>query len=246
MSLITRHQLPRFIQRGVVSSLDMDVYDEAGTQLTATAGTLTVYAGSKVIVDAADLAATLGPPATYSLAAALTADESLSEEWLEVWDLTFTNQETDTFRRPAYLVRHRLLPVITDTDLTDLHSDLAALRDPDQSSYQAQREAGWVRMLRRLISKGRFPQLITDSWALAELHRFITLEIIFRDFAQSTGDGRWLKQADDYRILIKQELENIQFNYDADEDGLIDEDEKLAGEPVIFLNRAPEHEWGGW
>ena len=66
------------IERGVDAALTADVYDAAGVQQTPTAATVAIYAGSKLIVDATAVHAA---PSTYTLLAALTADESLSDEW---------------------------------------------------------------------------------------------------------------------------------------------------------------------
>lgn len=240
MALITAYQLPRFIVRGEANSLDMDVYSAAGAQQTASSGTITVYASSRTIVDAA--AVTAGAPSTYTLAAAsVPTTESLSDRWLEVWDL-----DIGTFTRPAYLVRRQLFPTLQDSDLTDLHSDLADLRDPDQSTFEAQREAAWVKLNRGLIKRGRRPELVIDSWALTDLHRALTLEIIFQDFAGSAtvgAAGRYQQLADHYREEAAREWDTIVFRYDADEDGTADDANKLAGTPIVFLNRPPE--WHG-
>ena len=238
MSLVLRHALPRAIERGVANTLTADVYDEAGAQQTATAGTLTLYAGSKLILDGVAVTSA-GAPTSHTLAAGSTADEGLSDSWLEVWALTIGGT-VYTFRRDAYLVRHVLYPTITDTDLIELHSDLAALRDSDQSSYQVQREAAWTRVQHRLIAAGRRPELVLSSWALREYHRALTLEILFTDFASSTGDGRYRDLAEHYRDAAEVEWSRLPLRYDADEGGTEDTGDRATAQPVTFLSQP----WG--
>jgi len=233
MSLVLRHALPRAIERGVANTLTADVYDAAGVQQTASAGTLTLYAGSKLILDGVAVTSP-GAPTSHTLAAGLTTNEALSDSWLEMWTLTIGGTAY-TFRRDAYLVRHVLYPTITDTDLLELHSDLAALRDADQSSYETQREAAWARVQHRLIVAGRRPELVLSSWALRELHRALTLEIIFADFASSTGDGRYRELAEHYRAAADVEFGRLPLRYDSDEGGTEDANDRAAARPVMFL-----------
>ena len=84
--LIPRYSLPRMIEVGTAvtqaQSLDLDIYDdeaaEASAQKTPSAGTVTLYDGSTVLVSAATV--TPGAPSTYSLAAASVTSQALSEQ----------------------------------------------------------------------------------------------------------------------------------------------------------------------
>jgi len=243
--LTQRYALPRFLRRGVDESLTLDVYDSAGVQQTATVGTLSVFAGSRTVLDEVAVA-TLGPPAAYALAAAVTATEGLSDRWLEVWSLTIGGS-VEVFQRPAYLVRRLLTPVIDDRDLSELHSDLAELRDPSQQSYAGQRHSAWIRLNKWLIQQGNRPALIFDSWGLRDVHIYLSLEIIFRDFATSVGDGRYSKLSDHYRQIARDEFDRLQLAYDFDEDGTNDSDaEKRSATPVTYLSSGWAGRWGGY
>ncbi len=96
--MITRYQLPRFIERGVATTLTMDVYNDAGTQQTASAGTFTLYKGGTALLDAVAVSS-LGPPASYSLTAGTTTGETLADNWLEVWALTAAWRTSSGARR---------------------------------------------------------------------------------------------------------------------------------------------------
>lgn len=235
--MLLRYQLPRMIERGVAKTLDADVYSDAGAQQTPSAGTLTLYAGSKTLLD--EVSVTAAAPSTYSLLAATTADESLSDRWLEVWTLTIGGTDY-TFRRSAYLVRHVLYPVITDTDLTAHHSDFADLRDPDQSSYETQRTKAWHDLQTWLIGRGRRPQLVLDSWALRNWHIYQTLHLVFLDFSLSTGmDRRYRELADHYREMADDARDTLVLRYDEDEDGIADDGEITPMHSVVYTSQPP-------
>ena len=240
-----RYDLPAFVQRGLLTSLELDVFSDDDVQQTADSGTLTVKAGSRTIVDAQPVAVGGSVTASFALTAATTVEESLSDRWLGIWSLTIGGTVQVDYTRPIYLVRRVLQPVITDTDLEELHSDLAKLRPPDQDTYEQKRGAAFTLLQKELIRAGRRPQLVIDSWALRDLHRYWTLELIFRDFGQSMQEGSQYRElANEYRDLRKDEFSQSEFNYDFDEDGNIDDGRaQSAAGPVLYLSSAPA--WRG-
>jgi hypothetical protein len=234
--MIPHYRLPRMIERGASQVLTLPVYAADGTaQATASSGTVSIYAGSTAIVT--DAAVSVGPPAAYTLAGSATTDQSLSEEWLEIWKLTISGTEY-TFQRPAYLVRRVLYATLIDADLVEYHSDLLSLLDPDESNLQKYRDNAWSSVQTALIRKGRRPQLVIDSWQLRQLHAFRTLELFFRDAASSVGDGRYIELAREYGELAAEEWAALSFRYDASEDGYIGTalDETTAGSGVVYLS----------
>ena len=237
---VNRHSLPTMIRRGFDEALTVNVYDDAGNLEAASGGTVDVFAGSTAIVSGGALQ--LGGTATHLILGTQTADLSLADDWLIVWNLTIDG-EPQTYSQPAYLVRRVLDPVLIDDDLTELHSDLLDLIDPDQSTFETQREAAWLILNKRLIALGRRPQLIIDSWMLRDVHRAITLEIIFRDFGLSVGDGRYSHLADHYAAVGREEFDSLRFRYDSGEDGHAATDDAKAAVPVVYLSGRPR---GGW
>ena len=233
--MIPHYRLPRMIERGVSQTLSLPVFaDDGTTAQTATSGTVSIYAGSRAIVEGAAVSA--GPPAAYTLAAAKTSDESLSERWLEKWTLTIGGT-VFTFQRPAYLVRRVLYPTLIDADLVEYHSDLLSLLDPDDSNLQRYRDNAWHAIQTALIRQGRRPQLVLDAWQLRSLHAYRTLELFYRDAASSVGDGRYIELAREYGELAAEEWTALSFRYDADEDGFVSDalDQTSAGSGVVYL-----------
>lgn len=232
--MVHRYQLPRMLIRGVAQTVTADIYSDAGTQQTATAGTYTLFQGSNSTALLTQAVASFGPPASTSIAASVTASEDLATDWMEIWSLTIGGVSRD-YQRPVYLVRRELYPTITDTDLLDYHTDLADVRDPANSTFQGQRDQAWTSIQKRLIERGNFPQLIMDDWALREIHVYKTLELIFRDAAQEIGDGRWKELAGEYARLFTEAWDRTNFRYDQDQEGTIDADDRSSAPNVVWL-----------
>lgn len=213
--MIVRYSLPRFVEVGVTQTLDLDVYDAAGTQQTVSSGTITVYLGAEKLVDAATLAA-FGPPVTYSLAGSLHTDRSPSEDYLEVWDT-----DLGRFQREGYLVRLAYRSTITDTDLTDRHSELLTFSSK-VGGYQQYRDEAHVEVQMMMLERGRRPWLVFDRAALRRLELYKTFELVFNDFMSVVGDGKWERLRDSYAAKYERALEGINFRYDDAELGTID------------------------
>lgn len=242
MSLIVRHQLPRIVQRNAAEALTLDVYSAASVQQTASAATVTIKLGSTVIVDAA-AATSLGPPASYTLAAATTENENLSDQYLEIWTVTISGT-VYTFRHSGHLVRHKFYPTIIDTDLTDRDSDLLNIVPSSVTDLSQYREAARKRIERDLLRKGRRPWLIFDSYELVDAHIALSLHFFYSDQAIAIGDGRYREAATAYMDEYKTSMAEVNFRYDSNESGEIDEEDRVAGATVYRLtasNRNPNY-----
>lgn len=243
MSLTHRQGLPAMIEKGRDTAITIDVYD-GSTQKTATVATLQLYSGSELVLDGVS-ATGLGPPATYTVLAAVTADRSVSADWLAVWSLTIGGV-VHIFRQPIYLVNHLLHNMITDADLTDRHSDLDSLRDSaNMTSFAPFITAAFDRVQRMLIKRGNRPALIIDAWAFTDLLTFETLAPLYRDFASSLGDSRYTELADHYAAAAASEWAGLTFRYDEGEDGTGISGAERRGTPVVFLN-APRRRRASW
>lgn len=234
--------LPRMILRGQDQTLDISWFVENSLITTITGATLTLKQGSRVLLDAVP-ATTLGAggvSATYDLTAAQVPDTlSFSDTMLEIWTLTGTVFGTPaevTTRRSGHLVRTILYPLINDADLISRHRRIEDIRPPGITNFAQYRDLAWEVLNRDLIKKGRRPELILDSYSLVDMHVYKSLELIFRDAITFVGDGRYNDLADMYNDAYREEFENVQFRYDRNENEAIEDDEREAASPSIWLS----------
>ena len=238
MSFIIPHTLPRLIELGVSVSLTLDVENLAGTQQTATVGTVTIYDGDEVLVNAAS-ATSLGPPAAYTLAAATTSSRQPTAQWLEKWSLTLAGT-VYVFQRRGYIVRTLWYPTIDDSDLTARHTELSNSRPSAIDSYQTYRVQAADKIQRDLLKKGRRPWLIFDNYALVDAHVALSLHFLFFDWATNFAQGRFRDLAAHYAEVYEAEMASISFSYDENESGTLDETDKVsAGGPIVFTAGNP-------
>ena len=238
LEFIHRYSLPRCIPINRDWAARLDIFDSSGAVTLTAPGSYSLFYGTDTTPVFTTSALTYGAgfaELTADVPAATLADREPSDRLLERWSVT-TLAGVREFTRPCSLVRNELHSVITDADLFALHSDLADLRDPDQTNFESQITDAWVMLNKWLIQKGNRPQLIIDDWMLRDVHRYMALHIIFSDFATSVGDGRYSTLAAEYQTLAAAEFERITFRYDTDQDGLIGEGEVKAANPVTFLS----------
>ncbi len=233
--------LPRMIKRNDDQTLDITWFeDNAAIVVPVTGATLTLKQGSRVILD--NVAATsFGGPvfsATYDLLAATTAGLILSDTMLEIWTLT-TATGSVTARRSGHLVRTVLYPMVTDSDLVARHARLEDIRPPTVPNFSSYIDLAWEMINRDLLKKGRRPELVLDSYALIDMHVYKTLELIFRDATTFVGAGRYEDLADRYSEAYREEWENVQFRYDRNQNDALEDGEREAASPSIWLGEPP-------
>jgi len=237
VSTIHSQSVPRDIERGVDQTLTLDLFAADGvTPVTIEeGGKITIFRGSIAVVDAVPVTSA-GPPATYNLLAATTTDLELADNWLELWDVTVAGK-VERFRRRAYLVRHPLHPVVVLQDLEDRHKGVLTLF-PDLA---AKLRTAYGIVQRRLIALRNRPQLVFDSWALFEVILNKALELAFNDARTDVNDGTWRDFRNDYRQDYEAAWDAVDFAYDWDSDGTIQDDDeyKPAGLAVVYFNKPP-------
>jgi len=241
-----RIPFPEYMERGKAQAVKLEVYREGVLQAPAS-GTFTLYDASGLAVVDAQAITITGDVAHYTIpASVIPSTTPVGEGWQLEWALTSPAGVTRTFRRSGSLVLRALFPVVTDVDLTACYSDLDDLRPSDVTSYQEPIDEAWRQIIGRLVGRGRFPYLILDPWALREIHLETTLSLIFRDFASSIGEGRYLDLAESHKKTAASAFRSLTFRYDSDHDGRPDgQGKRTAAEPVIYLSNAPRGRWGG-
>lgn len=243
-----RLMLPDLIERGRDNVLTCPVYLD-GDKAHPTGGTISIYDASNNAVTNGAAISVVANIASYTLTAATLADRPLEDGWRIVWALTFSGG-SPTFRNDGALVRYQLAPVVTDLDLYRLHPDLnpadSAALVPSGTNYQTWIEESWTTIQLRLINVGNRPNLVMSPSSLREYHLYSTLELIARHFSTSTGQGKWAVLADSYATRAARAWDQLNFTYDADDDGQADSQRRRAGASVTFLGGAGDWRWRGY
>ena len=212
---------PYVVTRGADSAITLDIYDASQAQQTATAGTVTILLGSKVLVDAVAVTS-VGPPASYTVPAATTSGQALSDAVLVRWSLTIAGTAYP-FESAGYLVRQAFSMTLTDADLLAVDRNLAAYRNSTDSNFAWAIEDARKRIERRLLRRGRRPWLVFDEWALFDAFRFETLAIIYGSGRTGIGSGKAGQLAEEFDRRAEAEFAAVHFRYDESETGTIDE-----------------------
>lgn len=249
---VIRQQTPQVVQRGVAVTRSIVVYDDDGVAVTATAGSYRLTIGSTVVT-LADATVTPGATSTVALAAADTSGLDLTDQLLEVWTLTVDGVPHE-FSRPGYLVRRQWWPVITDTDLVDLHSilDDEEVKPVNITSYKRQRNAARDRVLRMLIRDGLNPHLMHDAYQFHDALTWYSLHLIFKDFFSALGSETFKVLSDEYLEKFggadgkTGEYADAASRYDLDEDGTLNEEEAIKPGGGVTLTAGRPDSWRRW
>lgn len=181
---------PEVLEAGVTSTITCPVYRD-GALVVPTSGTITVWNRDGVVVVSAAAVTITASVATYDVTSGALAGQVNSDGWRVEWALTISSLVV-TFRREAALVYRRLYPVVTDADLLRAHTDLARRLPSTESSYQDYLDESWARLESRLIGTGRRPWLVMAPSALRDAHLYLTLALVFQDFATGgPGTAEW-------------------------------------------------------
>ena len=229
--------LPRMIRRGENKTLQTTWFqDNTAILVPVVSAFFTLKQGSTVLIDNVAATTIAGPTysATYDLLAATTAGLSFSDTMLELWTLS-TATETVTVRKSGHLVRTILYPLVTDSDLIARHARLEDIRPPSLANFSSYINTACEIINRDLLKRGKRPELVLDSYALIDMHIAKSLELICKDAITFIGDGRYNDLATMYGENYTEEWDVVQFRYDRSEDDDIEEGEKSAAEPSIWL-----------
>jgi len=226
---------PEWLVRGQANTIEAKIYDASGDLIApGDASTVTIYDDSnEKIVDAAS-ATIVGSVARYTIAAVdLPSSLDIGDGWRIEWDLPIGGNPSQMFVRAASLVRSFLYPTVVSADLQARHQNLSRLiatgNDADDFITTA-----WEVLVRMLLKAGRMPWLILSPFALHDALVFKSLELIFRDGHAAAGDGKFSELAEHYAEQFAHEWSSITFDYDFNEDGQADTDERASTEAIIF------------
>lgn len=180
-----RFDLPELIERGRSNTVRCVVY-RAGAIVAPSAGSVSVYSESDVLVWSASVSIAIDGTAFATVTSAVLASYSYGDSWRIVWSLVMPDGTTRTFDNECMLVRRALFPVVTEADLYRIASSL----DPagpacihSESSFDEKLDEAWIQIQGRLLAKGNRPNLILSPTSLRDPHLYLTLALIFEDFS---------------------------------------------------------------
>lgn len=238
-----RFPLPEFLVRNQDNAIEAAIYRD-GAIVAPNSGTVTVYDEAGTAVVDAQAITVASSKATFTVTAAtLPTSLNLSELWQIRWALVMPDGQTYTFVREAHLVRLRLYPVISDSDLEAMHGDLARWKARTGGNLQGYIDEAWTQLQTHLLQMGRRPWLVLSSSALRTSHLYLALMLVFRDFATSAGNGRFGELSEDYARQFEQTFGTLTIRYDSDESGLPGDNEVESAAGVVFIGGPGNSTW---
>ena len=229
-----RFPLPDVIERGVNLTLEAPIY--SGALLAApSSGTCTIYDedGATVSTGAVTVASSV---ATYAILGTLTSPYELAMNWRVEWSLVMPDTRTYRFSNPAALVLRRIWAVLTDTDLiSGRYHDLNRYLPAGTTSWESWRVTSWEEIQRRLLKDERRPWLIMDPGAMLDVHRDLTLSLVFSaiGMTQRTSERDWTGLARDHRDAYERGWRSLSFAYDTSETRV--SPERVSARPPLVL-----------
>lgn len=162
--------------------------------------------------------------ATASLTTgSLPATEARGSRWQVRWSLTFSTSPTvEEVVADAALCRRPWRPTVTEADL---YERITALNPSNsyaitsQTSHQSKIDMAAGRILRELYAQGQRPELITTPSAMHDLHRALSLAMVFEDLASALNNDAYMATADRFLAEYKGHFQRLTFRSDTDDNG---------------------------
>jgi len=210
--------------KGTDFTIALTIYD-GGVEKTPSSATISVYdyIGNAFVEDE-DMAIS-GNTCTYTLSSDYTNTLQENARIKVVIDGEEVNFLFD-------IVLYKLINNVTDDDLKKYKPTLASDIWTGHTNYQAQIDEAFNLVKRDIKNMGKRPNLIIDSSQIRELIILRAFSIIFNDFSSSPEDiwyARYLSTQEEY----KRALDNTVFKYDEDEDGIVNSDDEVFGQPRL-------------
>jgi len=234
MSNITEILTENEAVKGIAFPIEVKIYED-GTQIIPTAATITVYdeSGSELVEDQSMTIDGSTGTLTYTLPATNTSD--LEENAVIVIEYTYGGLDY----KASFLwdcVINRLKCSVVDDDLKKYFPALADEIWGVQSNYDTQIAEAFQEVKSDIKDKGRRPAMLIDGTQLRKLIILKAFQIIFFDFAKAEDDI-WFVRYEQMRETYEMRFSKLIIKYDADEDGIIDSDEKNITQGQVTFKR---------
>ena len=218
-------------------TLACPVYDSAGDIQEASGGTFELLGPGGNVLITGSIAGSATNTATYELTSAALASAGVSYgyRYRVRWELTI-GSDTVVGVNMAGVVRDVVMLNVNDQDLLDLHGELLVLIQgtgkTDLSSWTIKAHQKAVRWMARQANRAGS---ILDRTDIKELVTAWALELLFKDLATGRQESHYSELGRDYHTARKDLQKTIQFDYDADQDGAVD-DERRSGTSAVFFS----------
>jgi hypothetical protein len=231
------------IERTRAQTSSIDVF-RLGAQLVPTAAVYNLIdVNGKKIIDA--VGATIAVGGTCSHTFTIDNTHSLSEGYVEEWEITLPDGTIPIFRRTAAVVRRRLYPVVSTQDLSNYYHTINDLLPTGLVSWQKYIDTSWETILRRVRSRsGSFPYLVMSPDSFFEAHIHLSLSRIFEDLHASVGttQSHFFEMSQSHYQKFIDEYNSLNFVYDESNDGKADDpDKRTSARSLITLNKPPAY-----
>lgn len=236
-----RFPFPNLYERERAQPVSAPVYRN-GALVAPASGTFSLYKPDGTALVPAAAVVVTGSVATYTVPAATLPSTltPLGDGWREEWALLFSGETSARlWRRTAALVRRAPFPTVTDADMVALYPDIATQLGNIGTSFQAQIDAAWGRILRTLLRRGMASYLIVDQDSLHDWLENETLAAIYRSFFRGSGTERWKVLWDDHAARATAAATTAAPQIDTNHDGKADDTSRTAVGIPIHPNAAP-------
>ena len=234
---------PYQLVRGQTQTLTCPMYED-GTKAAPSGGTVDIERpdGTKLVDGGTVVIA--DDEATYSLSSSvLDSDEDFGAQWQVIWSLTYASGVTPEINQiPAVCVRRFVRNTVTPAELYRRNSSLdpagnQPIHSLTNAKVQEKIDLAWGYFLRRLIKKGKRPDLITTPTALHDYVFAKSMEFLYQDFATRLNEA-YQSIADRWGTEAAAEWDDLQFGIDQAETGR-QPDTITPARPTLWLGGSP-------
>lgn len=207
----------------------------AGSLVEPSSGTISIFNASGVAVVTDQAVDPSSGTATFTTGTFASSTRGM--RWRIAWTLT-VDGVVRTFRSTAALVLCVPYPTVSDATIAARVPALDSTRPgaiTRAASHQTQIEDAWKEVRRRLARAGRRPHLIVDQDDLQEPHLLLAISRIFGGLGVVKPE--YLEQEKRYERMFEKAWTDVQFEYDDNDDGTVDDNSRSGGGMLWLCGR---------
>lgn len=146
-----------------------------------------------------------------------------------------------TIDRECCLALRPLYPVITDQDLIDEYPTLRQQLGTAATSFQSWIDAGFKRIVARLVMEGQITYSIKSAWAFRIPHMELAAGLFWRHRGAQPNGAAFLAIAQDHMKAYEAAWSSISWTSDQDHDGRVDDptQRRAPASGIVHINQSP-------